>query len=53
MFFVITLSECCVVLFDVFCGFWFCVLLWCSFGLYWKINFSLLQIQSMIWTSTL
>jgi hypothetical protein len=32
---------------------WFPVWLRCSFGSYSKINFSQLQIQSMIWTSTL
>ena len=53
MFFVISLFDCGVVLFVMLCGVWVCVLLRCSFSSYWKINFSQLQVQLMIWTSTL
>lgn len=31
----------------------FLVLSWCTFGSHWQINFDQLQIQSMIWASTL
>jgi len=41
------------VLLVVLCGVWFRVLPRCSFSSYWKIDFSQLQIQSMIWASTL
>jgi len=48
-------SECEVVLFVVLCGVvWFCVLLWCSFvPIKRSASINQLQIQSMIWTSTL
>jgi len=53
-FFVISSSECGVVLFVVLCGVvWFLVLLQCSFDSYWKISFSQSQIQSTIWVPTL
>jgi hypothetical protein len=41
------------VLFVILCGVWFCVLSRCLFSSYWKINISQLQIQPMIWASTL
>jgi len=41
------------VLFVVLCGVWFHVLSRCSFISYWKIYISQLQIQPMIWASTL
>jgi len=50
---VILSSKCGVVLFVVLCGVWFCVLSWCSFISYWNIYISQLQIQPMIWASTL
>ena len=50
---VISSSKCGVVLFVILCGVWFWVLLRCSFSSYWKIDISQLQIQSMIWASTL
>ena len=40
-------------LFAVLCGVWFRVLSRCLFSSYWKIYISQLQIQPMIWTSTL
>jgi hypothetical protein len=53
-FFVISSSLCDVVLFVVLYGaIWFPALLRCSFDSYWKIGSRQLQIQSMIWTSTL
>jgi len=52
-FFVISSSKCGVVLFVILCGIWFRVLLRCSFISYWKIYISQLQIQPIIWTSTL
>ena len=45
--------NCGVVLLVVLCGVWFRVLSWCSFSSYWNIDISQLQIQSMIWASTL
>jgi len=52
---VISSSECDVVLFVVLCGIvWFHVLLWCSFvPIERSTSVNQLQIQSMIWTSTL
>ena len=52
-FFVISSSKCGVVLFVVLCGVWFRVLSRCLFNFYWKIDINQLQIQSMIWASTL
>ena len=54
MFFVISPSKCGVVLVVVLRGnIWFPVLLRCSFDSSRKIIFGQLQIQSMIWASTL
>jgi len=41
------------VLFVILCGVWFRVLSRCSFIFYWKIYISQLQLQPMIWASTL
>jgi len=46
-------SNCGVVLLVVLCDIWFRILSWCSFSSYWNIDISQLQIQSMIWASTL
>jgi len=53
LFFVILSSKCGIVLFVVLCDVWFRVLSWCSSISYWKIYISQLQIQQMIWASTL
>jgi len=54
-FFVISSSECDVVLFVVLCGVvWFCILLQCLFvHIERSTSVNQLHIQSMIWTSTL
>ena len=51
--FVISSSNCGVVLLVVLCGVWFRVLSRCSFSSYRKIDISQLQVKSMIWASTL
>ena len=53
LFFVISSSKCDVVLFVVLCDIWFRVLSRCLFISYWKIYISQLQIQPIIWASTL
>jgi len=51
--FVFSSSNCGVVLLTILCGVWFRLLLWCSFSSCWKIDISQLQVQSVIWASTL
>jgi len=53
LFFFISSSKCGIVLFVVLCSVWFRVLSWWSFISYWKIYISQLQIQPIIWASTL
>jgi hypothetical protein len=50
---VISSCDCGVVLLVVLCSVWFFVLSQYSFSSYWKIDISQLQVQSMIWASTL
>jgi len=51
--FVNSSPNCGVVMLVILCGVWFRLLSRRSFSFYWKISISQLQIQSMIWASTL